>query len=132
MGMPQQTSDERFSSCIDACNAAANVCEWTASLCLQEISTRPSGRCVSFTLDCAEVCRLTANLLLRYSHLTTAMCFACIEACEACVDECGRFEGVHYERCVARCKGCIEQLWAMVNQQQASARDRGGRRAATA
>jgi hypothetical protein len=117
-----QTSHERYSRCVDAANACANVCEWTASSALQQAEAPSLGRCIALALDCAEVCRLSATLLLRSSALAEAACLFCVEAAEACANECRRHRGIHYDRCVDRCRKCIDECWAILRREDAAAR----------
>lgn len=125
-----RTSDDKVSDCVDACNACANVCEWCASIALQQGKPQLMTQCIALCLDCAEVCRLAANFLIRDSRLAEAACLFSIKACETCSDECRRFKGMHFERCVARCAQVIERLETLTTEAAAPpAKPRPGRHA---
>ena len=69
--------------------------------------------CIRLCLDCADVCRVTGQLLTRPSHRDApalrAQLQACIEMCEACADECdrhGKMGCKHCRICAEACRAC--------------------------
>lgn len=114
---------EQFKSCIDACNACAVACDRCAAACLQEADPKPMARCVALDIDCAAICRLAAGYMARGSEMAVHLCRVCAEVCNACGDECARFQMAHCQECAQACKRCAEECRRMAGMT-------GGRNAA--
>lgn len=89
-------------ACIEACIECAQACTACADACLSEESVARLAKCVRTNSDCADVCAATARLLSRHTghdaNVTAQMLHACVKACRACADECGR-HAAHHEHC---------------------------------
>ncbi len=62
------------------------------------------AECIQRDRDCADVCALTARLLLRGSALTAAA--LCAEACARCAEECAKHDHDHCQQCAEACRQC--------------------------
>jgi hypothetical protein len=61
--------------------------------------------------DCAELCQVTANLMLRVSDLFPIACGVCAEACDRCAkmcDELGASGDMQMKTCAKTCRRCAE------------------------
>lgn len=56
--------------------------------------------------DCAQICRTSADFMLRGSPRHALTCRACAEICEACADDCERIGDM--ADCVQACRRCAE------------------------
>lgn len=95
--------------CIDDCLNCQATCEATLSYWLaSDHSDRDRTRALVL-LDCADVCRATAALLLRRSPRYEALCRVCSAICGACAEWCEHFsrDSVMME-CAAACRACAE------------------------
>lgn len=102
--------NEKFLSCIDACNFSASACDLCAAACLGEEDAAELTHCVRLDSDCAAVCRLTAELLARGSEFSSAIAVLCAEVCEACSDECERHADMEHCRiCAEACRQCARE-----------------------
>src|SRR5436190_11431623 len=98
-----------LSDCVAACTLCADAClaetEHLAKL----------RRCITTDLDCADVCDVTACLLLRQTEppndLVHAQLHACVIACQRCFDECSAHAGMHThcKLCAEACRHCQER-----------------------
>lgn len=62
-------------------------------------------------MDCADVCRSTADFMLRESPFHPRTCAVCAEICAACAESCRNLDGM--EDCVKDCRRCAESCRAM-------------------
>lgn len=104
---------EKFTTCIDACNACAVACNHCAASCLQEQDVKAMARCIALDIDCAEICLLAAAAMSRGSEQAKAICTACAEVCRVCGDQCARHPMEHCQRCAQACRRCAEECSRM-------------------
>jgi hypothetical protein len=104
---------ERFTSCIEACNACADACDHCASACLSEADPKPMARCVELDMDCAAICRLAAGYMARDSAFAGAICGMCADICEACGAECDKHPMQHCKDCARACHRCADECRRM-------------------
>lgn len=90
---------------LDICIAACNFC---AASCLKEEHVHMLTQCISYDIDCAEVCRTTAILLARDSKHGKHLLKECIELCEACAAECEKHDHDHCQASAKACRECAE------------------------
>jgi hypothetical protein len=107
--MPQ----EKYESCIDACNDCAVECEHCASACLEEKNVQQLTRCVKLDLDCALVCTMAAKLMSRDSEEAPNICGVCAEICRRCAEECRKHDMEHCQDCADECERCAEECEKM-------------------
>ncbi len=48
--------NQKYQSCIDACNACAESCEFCATECLREEDVKMLSRCIQLCRDAANIC----------------------------------------------------------------------------
>lgn len=97
----------RYSEHVATYNSCADACEHCAAECLMEKNAE-HYRCIQLCLDCADLCRLTATLMLRGSEYATASSHLCRVACLACADECAAHESDHCQQCARACQACAD------------------------
>ena len=95
---------------LNACAILCNIC-YTA--CLNEEDVSVMTRCIELNRECADLCQLTASLLIRDSEHINKFLHLCGEICEACAEECEKHEHEHCQRCAQVCRTsaemCLEQ-----------------------
>ncbi|WP_293300311.1 four-helix bundle copper-binding protein [Pedobacter sp. UBA4863] len=92
---------EKLLKCMQAC-------EQCATACLQETEVTPMAKCIALDRDCADICALTARLLMRNSEVAHNMLMLCETICRHCAEECGSHEHEHCTLCAAACNACGE------------------------
>lgn len=110
---PQQPSRlSVIERCAQACVDCSQVCLSCADACLSEAHVANLTHCIRLNLDCAEVCRTTGALLMRFGRNgpqpLQAQLAACTEACRACGEECRKHASMHghCRICAEACQAC--------------------------
>lgn len=99
---------------IDVLHFCAAQCTHCYDACHLEKETDMS-RCMMYDQDCADICRLTGQLLERNSDNTDIFLKLCQEMCERCAAECEKHPQMeHCKKCAEACHKCAESC----NEQQ--------------
>lgn len=103
---------ERLAFCIAASTTCAQVCMSCTDAALSTPDFAALRRCARTADDCADICALTAKLLLRTrgrDHMVILdILRGCVSACRICREECERHATVlqFCSVCVAACRVC--------------------------
>ena len=70
---------------------------------------------VGLLLDCAQMCALSADFMLRLSHYNGRVCDACSAICRRCADSCERVgpADTRMKQCTDVCRRCAESCRRM-------------------
>lgn len=99
---------------IDVLNFCAAQCTHCYDACHLEKGI-DMFRCMMDDLDCADICRLTSQLLERNSDNVDIFLKLCHEMCERCADECEKHPQMeHCKKCAEACRKCA----AICNEQR--------------
>jgi hypothetical protein len=100
--------------CIDNCTECHAVCTETVMHCLRKGGEHAAPPHVRLLLDCADICRTSADFMLRRSELHTRTCGVCAEVCERCAEECERMaDDEQMRRCAETCRRCADSCRRM-------------------
>ncbi len=104
-----------FEECLNSCQECHEVCVETVQHCLGRGSSYATVNHISLLLDCAEICRTTADFMLRGSMLHPYVCGACAPVCESCAQSCEQMIGDNDQlrACAEICRRCAESCHAM-------------------
>lgn len=91
--------------CIHACGDCHDLCVHTVHDCLKKGGQHASPQHIGLLLDCAAVCHVAEDLMLRHSPQHAVTCRAAAEICEACAKSC---EENGDADCAAVCRRCAE------------------------
>jgi hypothetical protein len=81
--------------CIENCTNCHRICLETAARHFAgESSPRLEEQHVRLLLDCAEICRTSADFMMRGSVMHQHTCRACAEICRRCAESCREMAGV--------------------------------------
>jgi hypothetical protein len=80
----------RWDALAEQCAACQRAGLRTYAAALQARGLHAEGPHLQALLDCAEVCELTAALLLRRSSLTAQVLRVCAAAAGRCAEDCGQ------------------------------------------
>ena len=107
--------DHRLQECIGHCSGCANLCQDTVAHCLDLGGAHAAREHIVLLLDCADICRTSANFMLRGSALHTQVCGVCAEVCERCAADCERIgpDDEVMRHCAEVCRRCAESCRAM-------------------
>lgn len=108
--------DNRVQECIGACSGCHNLCLDTVAHCLDLGGPHASREHVGLLLDCADLCRTTADVMLRGSARHALVCAVCADVCQQCADECERLGGDDQlmRQCADLCRRCAASCREMV------------------
>lgn len=99
---------QKFTACIEACNACYIACNDCAASCLQENDVKALAKCIALDLDCAAICTLAVGAMARGSAHAKAICAVCADICQACAEECGKHRLEHCIACAKACQQCAD------------------------
>jgi len=102
-----QQQDSEMSECIDNCSEAAQAAEVCADACIEE-GSEEMAQCIRLCRDVADLTSMHARFMSRGSAFHAELAAVCVDACEACRDECEQFE-------MAECQTCVE-CWNPVSK----------------
>lgn len=113
----QEHEHDAMQECIEECLNCHAVCTMTAQHCLVKGGDHADVNVVGVLLDCAELCQVSANFMLRGSPFHAVTCAACAELCRACEEVCRAVSGdEQMDHCADVCASCgdaCEQMAAM-------------------
>lgn len=101
-------------ACIAECEKSNRACLEAARYSLEKGGALAAPAHVRLLLDCAELCQLTANFMLRGSEVHAIACGACADVCERCADSCASFTGdAVLSACADACRTCAKSCREM-------------------
>lgn len=74
--------------CINKCTVCHEMCTKTLQHCLRKGERHATPEQIGPLLDCAQICRTTADFMLRGSILHVVCCQACAVVCDRSADAC--------------------------------------------
>ena len=96
-------------ACIDSCTECHRVCLETAAYCLEQGGKHAEASHLKVLLDCADICRTSADFMLRKSEDHGRICRVCADICIRCAEECERFgDDDQMKRCAQVCRRCAD------------------------
>ena len=111
--------------CIQECLRCYEVCRRDAmNHCLEVGGKHVEPKHFRLMMNCAEICRTSADFMLTNSSLHATVCGACAEVCDACAKNCEQVGDM--EECVQACRRCAESC-----RQMASGNGRGASQSRT-
>ena len=105
--------DDGLQGCIEECLNCHAACTMTVQYCLSEGGELADVDRVGTLLDCAELCQVSANFMLRGSPYHTVTCGACAQLCRAAEAACRDSEDEQLAACADVCAACAESCERM-------------------
>jgi len=111
---PSQVQRDALAHCIGACVICATTCAACADACLAEEMEHDLTDCIRMNLDCADICRATAQSLVRQTQPDWSLLYlqtdACRAACATCAAICEHHAEMHEHCriCAEACRQCEE------------------------
>ncbi|HYD96966.1 MAG TPA: four-helix bundle copper-binding protein [Noviherbaspirillum sp.] len=100
--------------CVDECLHCYRTClQMAMNHCLEAGGPHTEPEHFRLMMNCAGICRTSAEFMLSNSPLHTVTCAACAEVCQACADSCERTGDM--DECVQACRSCMESCRRMVH-----------------
>ncbi|MEZ0390943.1 MAG: four-helix bundle copper-binding protein [Pseudobdellovibrionaceae bacterium] len=109
-----QSMTEDMQMCIQNCVQCSQVCEQMIQHCLMKGGNHAELRHIRLLQDCSEICRVSADFMIRESHFHIRTCETCAEVCLACAADCERLLDDELMRvCADVCRNCAETCQKM-------------------
>lgn len=100
--------------CIDNCLGCYETCLKTAMYCLRAGGKHAAPEHIRLLLDCAEICKVSADFMIRGSELHKEVCGVCADICKKCADDCSSFEDdTEMQSCADICRLCEQSCTEM-------------------
>lgn len=96
---------------LEACIVACNTC---FDACLNESHVTHMTDCIRLDRDCADICSLLSQAIVRNSPNVAVLATACKEICLACAEECSKHDHDHCQKCAAACEACAKACDSLV------------------
>lgn len=106
--------DSQMNNCIQSCGDCANECkEVLFQHCLSKGGAHIEQAHVNLMVDCIQICRMSADFMLRGSDMHMLSCALCAEICDACAVSCDDIGDAEMEECAELCRRCAESCREM-------------------
>lgn len=90
---------------IDSMMKCHQMCEEQMMACLQRGGEHAQQAHMMLMMDCADMCRMTADMMMRGSEMAAKMCEMCADLCMRNAENCERMGDAE---CAAMCRECAE------------------------
>jgi hypothetical protein len=111
---------KQLDECIDTCTQCHQVCLETLAHCLQEGGEHAKLEHITLLMDCADICRTSADFMIRGSALHVSTCAVCADVCEECAQSCERIgDDPVMSECAETCRRCAASCRRMAGQKAA-------------
>ena len=115
---PADSTHPNFSQdmhdCIHHCQDCHDVCLETLQHCLERGGKYSEAGTIRALMDCAQMCSLSSDFMVRGSKLHRDTCGLCAKACEICGAACAALsDDAMMQRCVDICAKCAKSCRQM-------------------
>ena len=97
------TGYHQYKLCIQACHKCAAICRQCAASCAKDADVKMMTKCIQLAIECAIVCDATAALMSLGSNKVKDIYHLCTQFCDACAEECKKYENEHCRECAEAC-----------------------------
>ena len=114
MPMNMSQLSAQMQRCLDDCLECHQVCLETVMYCLSMGGMHANDAHIRMMLDCAEICQVSANTMMRGSQFSERLCGVCAEICLSCAEDCEKFgNDERMKTCAEACRRCAESCQMM-------------------
>jgi hypothetical protein len=105
---------DEMGECIEECLNCHIACTLAAQQVISGEAGAPDPDLISALLDCAEICQVSANFMLRGSASHVITCAACAVICRETAEACRAVQGNEdLEHCAEICERCADSCERM-------------------
>ena len=96
-------------TCISRCSDCHQVCLETLAYCIEKGGEHAEASHLRLLMDCAQICHLSADFIVRKSEFGEQACNLCGDICERCADSCDAIgDDAQMQRCAEVCRNCAQ------------------------
>ena len=100
--------------CIENCTRCHQICLSTLQHCIEMGGKHADPKHLLLMQDCAAICAVSADFMLRGSNFHDDICGTCAEICRMCADDCATLEGdTLMQECAEACLACADSCASM-------------------
>jgi len=101
--------------CIETCLECHRICLATIQHCLGKGGSHAEAKHIRTMMDCAQICAVVADFMIRGSAHHPHLCAECAEICRECERSCAQHPDADdaMRRCAEMCRRCAEECAAM-------------------
>lgn len=96
--------------CIHNCEDCHDACLHKIHDCLKKGGKHADAHHIGLLMDCAQMCHIAHDFMLRHSRLHHVTCGACANICEDCAKSCEELGDIE---CAEICRRCEKTCRAM-------------------
>jgi len=112
--MARTTPNGDSKQCVTNCLDCYRTCIETAMAhCLEAGGEHVEPAHFRLMVNCADICRTTADFMLSESEFRTRLCALCADVCEACAESCRDIGDM--DECMLACELCASSCSAMAS-----------------
>lgn len=113
----QTASGMSLEDCIRDCLTCYQSCLSCISHCLSQGGKHADPQHITTMMECAELCRASAELMLLKGQFSYELCQLCAKVCDACAESCGKMdpEDATMQRCADTCRKCSDSCRKMAH-----------------
>ena len=105
---------KNLSESIQNCLKCHFICLETINYCLQQGGKYANADRIQLLMDCAHICQISADFMIRNSSMHVYTCEACAEICRNCTIECADMSDEELDQCAEACRDCAASCRKMV------------------
>jgi hypothetical protein len=105
-----------MTKCIENCTECHNVCLETLQHCIEKGGKHGESEHLRLLQDCVDICRTSADFMLRGSSSHSDVCGICADICEECAQDCEQMaEDKQMKECAETCRRCARTCQEMAS-----------------
>jgi len=104
----EESFSEEVRECLKDSLSCYQTCTETLTRCLRMGGEHARQEHLNLLMDCAKICNLNADFILRNSAYYPQTCGITADICDECGDSCDRFNDDFMKECAAVCRRCAE------------------------
>jgi hypothetical protein len=111
-------TEDAMDKCIQLCHDCHALCTRTLKHCLELGGRHAGAEHIRLLVDCAQLCQMNIDYMLRGSLLHERVCGLCGEACKLCADNCAQLAGDDQmlKQCADMCRRCADSCERMASK----------------
>lgn len=115
---PTHHTTEEMDRCIQICQDCHALCTRTIRHCLELGGRLAAPEHIRLLVDCAQMCEINVDYMLRGSLLHDRVCGVCAEACKLCAENCAQLAGDDQmlKQCADLCRRCAGSCERMASK----------------
>lgn len=114
--------DTKMRQAIANATACANSCLESINYCTHRGGKHVEPEHLGLLVDCAKICDISADYMLRESRFHGQVCGVCADICEECAVSCDQFrDDIQMQDCATKCRACADTCRQMAGMTKKAA-----------